>query len=121
MQLSDKEIKDLNTLAKFIEIYCNSKHQNFNLKSVNKADKLHIDLKSEYHLCPDCIELLNYSADKRIKCPLTPKPPCNKCNVRCYSDSYREKIREIMKYSGKKMILKGRFDYILRYLTTRNG
>lgn len=45
MQLTNKKIKDLNTNAKFIGVYCNSKHRHLNLERVNKFEKLHAYLK----------------------------------------------------------------------------
>jgi hypothetical protein len=52
---------------------------------------------------------------KRALCPLDPKPACKDCHIHCYTKEYRQQIRTIMAYSGKRMILRGRLDYLWHY------
>lgn len=57
--------------------------------------------------CEDCSTLLRY-AEKRIeRCKFgIEKPACKNCPVHCYSPEMRQKIREVMRYSGPRMIYK---------------
>ena len=57
-------------------------------------------------LCEDCAELIKYSEQRLINCPFQEgKTTCGKCKVHCYKSSMREKIREIMRTVGPRMIL----------------
>jgi hypothetical protein len=41
---------------------------------------------------------------------------CKHCKIHCYRPDYREKVREIMRYSGKALIKRGRLDLVCHYL-----
>lgn len=86
MNENDRILREKETIEKMIIVYCKNKH-------------------SEEELCEDCKELLNY-ADKRINsCKFgIDKPACGKCKVHCYKSDMREKVKNVMKYSGPKMI-----------------
>ena len=57
-------------------------------------------------LCDACEELRRY-ADLRIdRCRFhAAKPVCARCTVHCYSVERRERIREVMRYAGPRMML----------------
>ncbi|MEL7564523.1 MAG: nitrous oxide-stimulated promoter family protein [Dehalobacterium sp.] len=56
-------------------------------------------------LCPDCQALLNYAYQRLDKCKFgSNKPVCNKCPVHCYQTDMREKVRQVMRYAGPRMI-----------------
>jgi len=56
-------------------------------------------------LCPTCLELDAY-ADKRLeKCPFgDDKPACVHCPIHCYQATFRERMKEVMRYAGPKML-----------------
>jgi hypothetical protein len=57
-------------------------------------------------LCEKCDELLDYALFRLEKCPqLHNKPTCAKCTVHCYKPDKREYVREVMRYSGPRMLL----------------
>ena len=57
-------------------------------------------------LCPDCQALMNYSQQRAEKCPfMENKTFCSACPVHCYRPEMRQKIREVMKFSGPRMLL----------------
>lgn len=60
----------------------------------------------ETDLCPDCADLLAY-AEKRLRhCPFQEgKTTCGRCPVHCYRPDKREKIREVMRTVGPRMLL----------------
>ncbi|MGI5911954.1 MAG: nitrous oxide-stimulated promoter family protein [Syntrophomonadaceae bacterium] len=78
------------TVHKMIMMFCNEKHDSKNRE-----------------LCADCLNLLNYTEQRIVKCFYGDnKPVCSKCKVHCYKPEMRVKIKEVMRYSGPKMLLK---------------
>jgi len=56
-------------------------------------------------LCDGCQELLAYANNRIDRCVFGPdKPACNDCTVHCYAPEKREQIREVMRFSGPRMI-----------------
>ena len=56
-------------------------------------------------ICSDCEELIDYAATRLDKCMFgDEKPACKHCLVHCYKPVMREKIREIMRWAGPRMI-----------------
>jgi predicted amidophosphoribosyltransferase len=57
-------------------------------------------------LCGECRELLEYAEARLNRCKFgEDKTKCHKCPVHCYRKDMRERIREVMRYSGPRMIL----------------
>lgn len=79
---------DLSTVRFMIELYCRSKHKTPKGK-----------------LCKECEELWEYVKSRRSKCPFgDDKPFCSNCRIHCYKPEMREKIKEVMRYAGPRMI-----------------
>ncbi len=58
-------------------------------------------------LCPACRDLMAYAAKRLAVCPYgEEKPVCAKCQIHCYGPKQREEVREVMRHSGPKMILR---------------
>lgn len=56
-------------------------------------------------LCPECAALDAYARQRSDKCPfMETKTFCSNCKVHCYKTDMREKIREVMRFSGPRMI-----------------
>lgn len=106
-------MKDLRVLIDFVRIFCAARHSSSSCTAL--PDPLANLFKKKIQLCPDCQALLEYALLKRRNCPLEPKPSCKKCHIHCYSKQYRSRIREIMAFSGRKMIMRGRLDYLWHY------
>ncbi|MGQ9842829.1 MAG: nitrous oxide-stimulated promoter family protein [Spirochaetota bacterium] len=108
---------DIGVLGKFIQIYCNGKHSNVQKQKVMGGGKLanYVD-GLEVMLCDDCKKLLLYAASKRMICPYNPKPACKDCTTHCYSEPYRNIIRQVMRYAGMRMIFRGSISYIKKFL-----
>lgn len=82
------EEKDLRTVRFMIELYCRRKH---------KTEK--------GQMCKECAELWEYVQLRRQKCPFKDnKPFCSNCKIHCYKPEMREKIKEVMRYSGPRMM-----------------
>ena len=58
-----------------------------------------------YKLCQKCRELLEYARYRLKNCPFQEnKTTCGNCPIHCYKPKMREKIREVMRYAGPRMI-----------------
>ncbi len=110
-QLTSAQKKDLKVLLNFVRVFCRARHTDQTRVPVTGAGVV-----SDNQLCVDCAGLVAYALEKRRKCPLDPKPSCKNCRIHCYSKEYRARIREIMAFSGRRMIMRGRLDYLLHYL-----
>lgn len=55
--------------------------------------------------CDDCQALMTYAAKRLAVCTFgEEKPVCAKCQVHCYGKAMREKVREVMRYAGPRMV-----------------
>ncbi len=107
--------RDIETASQFIQIYCDNNHRHQDKSPVKASGKIKNYLNGSLSLCRDCEKLLLYSASKRIICPYDPKPSCKKCTTHCYSDRFREAIREVMRFSGFFLIKNGKLGLIKKY------
>lgn len=79
--------KEKDTVAFMIRFYCRRKH-------------------GGRDLCPECRELLEYAERRLDMCPFgDSKKSCRHCRIHCYRPEMRERIREVMRYSGPRMFL----------------
>lgn len=104
MKKEKRIIKDAKVLRAFIGIYCKKNH-------IEKGSSQFQD-----SLCSECYELLTYALIRNEKCPLDPKPLCKDCPSHCYRTEYRQRIRNVMKFSGIYFIKRGRIDWLWHYL-----
>ncbi len=109
--------KDLRTLSQFIGVYCGQQH--------GGADRVHVDLDGLgigdldlrcEPLCGGCSKLLRHSFVKRMHCPYPDKPSCKHCASHCYHPIYRGQIQEVMRFSGRHLVMSGRLDLLFRLL-----
>ncbi|PLX95363.1 MAG: nitrous oxide-stimulated promoter family protein [Desulfuromonas sp.] len=114
LPLSPQEVKDLKVLALFTSVWCKAKHQG-DKDVLEGLEPQLAKAVGHYHLCSDCREFLSYAFARRIRCPLDPKPTCKHCSLHCYRPGHREQVREIMRFSGKYLILRGRLDLLWHY------
>ena len=114
-ELTPKERKDLKVLGLFTAVYCRRHHE---------GDKSPLDTAvlstaelglARHRYCPPCREFLAYAIERRLRCPLDPKPTCKECPVHCYRPGHRELVREILRFSGKYLIRRGRLDLLRHY------
>ncbi len=118
-KLTAAQIRDLRVLASFIRLFCHARHDRKNVGERNIPEIVRPGRRPEETICPDCAALLEHGMQKRSLCPLEPKPSCKSCHIHCYTPEYRLKIREIMAYSGRRMIMQGRIDYLWHYFINR--
>lgn len=57
-------------------------------------------------LCEECAQLADYACRRSDKCPfMETKTFCSNCTVHCYKPEMRARIREVMAFSGPRMLL----------------
>jgi hypothetical protein len=57
-------------------------------------------------LCPECGQLETYAFERLQRCPFQErKSTCAKCAVHCYRRDMRERVRQMMRYAGPRMLL----------------
>lgn len=84
MNRKDEERK---TVEVMIRLYCRKKEKNRTL-------------------CDGCRELIEYAEKRLENCKFGEnKPVCQNCTIHCYKKDMREKIREVMRFSGPRMIM----------------
>jgi hypothetical protein len=75
-----------------------------------KTVRAMVEMYCQHHhgggsVCPDCHQLLVYVRRRLDKCPFgIDKPTCVKCPIHCYRATERERIREIMRWAGPRML-----------------
>ncbi len=58
-------------------------------------------------VCPDCARLEAYAHGRLDRCPFgADKPVCSLCPVHCYRPAERERIRQVMRWAGPRMLLR---------------
>jgi hypothetical protein len=96
-----KITSEKHTVELMINLYCRKKH----------------GTKS---LCTDCEALKDYALKQLDKCSFgDDKPACKDCKVHCYNPLQREKIREVMRYSGPRMLFYFPFEYLRHQIRGR--
>ena len=56
-------------------------------------------------MCSECQALSEYAKLRSQNCPfMEEKTFCSNCRVHCYKPEMREKIRQVMRFSGPRML-----------------
>lgn len=116
-RLNSKKIRDLRVLRDFVSIFCRENHAD-EFKSVFPVkDERLVEVMGDkpFLLCSDCQKLLSHGMAKLMLCKQDPKPMCKKCQIHCYAPGYREKIQEVMRFSGLYLVKHGRLDLMAHY------
>ena len=94
-KVEKKRQKEQHVVEEMIRLYCRKKHP--------KEDR------QAGQICPVCQELLDYARLRSEKCPfMKEKTFCANCKVHCYKPEVREQIRQVMRFSGPRMLLYNR-------------
>lgn len=85
--VDDKRTREKRMVSQMIALYCKKNHRTKN------------------GLCPECAALADYARQRSDKCPfMESKTFCSNCKVHCYKPQMRAKIREVMRFSGPRMV-----------------
>ena len=87
--------KEKDTIKLMIGIYCKKKH------------------KHKDGLCDECQQLLDYSNKRLEFCKFgEEKSFCSKCEIHCYKKDMKVKIKEVMRFSGPRLIIYSPLQFI---------
>jgi hypothetical protein len=68
-------------------------------------------------LCADCRELADYARARLERCPFgEAKSTCANCRVHCYRAAMRERVREVMRFAGPRMLARHPYLALLHVL-----
>jgi len=95
--LSTRRIRrEKRTIAVMIDMYCRTHHDG----SAPPAFR-----EPEGDLCADCAGLRRYAFERIDHCPFcTDKPTCVNCPIHCYRPEMRERVRQVMRWAGPRMM-----------------
>ncbi len=80
--------REKNSALAMIGLYCDGKHG------------------KNQNLCSECEALWQYAKARLEQCSFgEEKPTCRACPIHCFQAEERRKIREVMRYSGPRMLL----------------
>lgn len=81
--------REKKTISLMVDIYCRKKHG-----------------CKEGELCSECKELLEYAHKRLSYCKFgDEKSTCSRCPIHCYKKDMKEKVKEVMKFSGPRLII----------------
>lgn len=84
--IREKREREKRIVTQMIELYCRKKH-------------------GSRELCQECRELAEYARQRSDRCPfMENKTFCSNCKVHCYKPQMRQKIKDVMRFSGPRMI-----------------
>ena len=87
MDVQSKREREKRIVSEMIALYCHKKHG------------------TRGCICDDCAALNTYAEMRSDKCPfMETKTFCSNCRVHCYRKEMRERIREVMRFSGPRML-----------------
>ncbi len=99
-----KLAREKKTVEAMVGLYCRAHHPGFRPP------------------CPECGELLAYARRRIERCRFgLPKPVCSKCPVHCYAPGPRERIRQVMRFAGPRMLLAHPLLALLHLLDARRA
>lgn len=89
--MEKKREKEQRVVAKMILLYCKKNHK--------------MQTKDSEGLCKECRDMCDYAKLRSARCPhMKEKTFCSNCKTHCYQEAYRKKIKEIMRFSGPRML-----------------
>ncbi|MBQ8270834.1 MAG: nitrous oxide-stimulated promoter family protein [Bacteroidaceae bacterium] len=75
-------------------------------KTVEQMIRLYCRLhEGNATLCPECSSLLAYALKRLTQCKFgEKKSTCRKCPIHCYKPEMRERMQQVMRFSGPRML-----------------
>ena len=87
MSLPVRIEREKRTVGLMIAMYCKHNHN------------------SQKDLCAECRELTEFANTRIDKCIFQEdKPVCSECEVHCYRKDMRDKIKQVMRFAGPRMM-----------------
>jgi hypothetical protein len=77
------------TIQAMVRVYCRAHHD------------------GQGFLCVECQTLYDYALGRLDRCPFgAGKPTCARCPIRCYKPAMKARIKAVMRYAGRRMLLR---------------
>jgi hypothetical protein len=115
----------VNAMAGVLRENVNVKKEHRRLRRERKTVRAMVGMYCRHHhgnenLCDECGELAAY-ADRRLDlCPYGEgKPSCANCPIHCYRPDPRERMREVMRFAGPRMIFRHPYLAIMHLVDER--
>ena len=84
--IEKKRDREKKVISEMVKLYCRKNHK-------------------KRELCDECRDVLNYSLNRIDNCKyMYTKTFCSNCKKPCYSPKMKEKIKQIMKFSGLRIL-----------------
>lgn len=99
----EKYIDQIQTLTKFIQIYCDNNHLNSKKQKENlklSYNDINLDEQIEFNLCDKCKDMFFYANQRLQNCKQDPKPKCRMCKNKCYEKEKLKQMAKIMRSSA---------------------
>lgn len=85
--ISKRLERERRTIGIMIDLYCRKIHGTYGV------------------ICFECNTLQSYAFQKLLICPFNEtKPVCSNCIVHCYKPDMRQRVKDIMRFSGPRMV-----------------
>jgi len=79
--------REKRTVGIMVKMYCNHNHG------------------KKGSICSECNELIEFANERIEKCVFqNNKPVCSECQIHCYRQEMRDKIKVVMRFAGPRMI-----------------
>ncbi len=84
--IEKKRDREKKVISEMVKLYCRKNHK-------------------KRELCDECKEVLNCSLKRIDNCQfMETKTFCSNCKAPCYSPKMKEKVKQIMKFSGPRIL-----------------
>lgn len=100
-QVAARREREKKTISQMVALYCAGNHC------------IEVRTKKAYcgeEVCPECLAVDAYAVKRTERCQrMNVKMSCETCGNHCYQPEQREKIRQVMRWSGPRMLGKHPF------------
>jgi hypothetical protein len=104
--------REKRTVRAMLHIYCRAHHR--------AGEDQSGEGRSGEEPCGECGELLDYALERLDRCPFGEgKTACVDCEIHCYKPAMRDRVREVMRFAGPRMIFRHPILAVLHLLDGR--
>ena len=97
-KLYKKRENEKRVMFYMINLYCKHHHKDY--------QKICCKTFGSKPLCKECEEIYNYSIERTDNCKfIKTKTFCSACQKQCYKRNIKNKVKQIMSFSGKIMLI----------------
>ena len=95
-KIAKRRDREEKTISQMVALYCAGNHEPVSRTETAVCGEA---------VCPECAQLDAYAALRTRRCrKMHVKTSCDACENHCYKPEMRERIRQVMRYSGPRMI-----------------